>query len=370
MTNEFDVLGFNPADLTVFKEQTETQGPSNIYRPRPKDSKSDDGIYRSTIKVIYNPYDRNDSIAEIQTYNMSDANGFFSVVSSLTNNDKSCPIFKAWSKYRFSNDPAEQKIALSEAKGGPGYFDKRYSYWSIIQVMEDDNNPDLVGKYLLWKMPKVICDMIKARMKPSDPKKSSIPVMDYMFGRAIELEITPGPDDPKAPERKTREISYSTSTLSDETSCVTEPDGTSMLTDAEQDVLDKYVMAMNKVWKSKSQDERNTLMAAINTDPNTLKLREIYTRVMDKVKEYAPNLREEVGYHPWDAKTTERVEAYLKVIAEGKNPKQGINTAIAAFEANDEGVVNNVETVANTQVTSVTPTPAASSVSADDDLPF
>ena len=42
-------------------------------------------------------------------------------------------------------------------------------------------------------------------------KKAAIPVMDFLYGRAIELEVTPGPDDPRAPERKTRETSYSTS---------------------------------------------------------------------------------------------------------------------------------------------------------------
>ena len=65
------------------------------------------------------------------------------------------------------------------------------------QVIEDNNQPDLVGKYMFWKLPKAIWETINAKMAPSpESKKASIPVMDFLFGRAIDLEVTPGPDDP------------------------------------------------------------------------------------------------------------------------------------------------------------------------------
>ena len=98
MTEEFDILSFTADQLAVNNPvEPKTQGGNpNIYRARPADSKSEDGIYRAQIKVIYNRYDLRRSVLEQQSYAMQDANGFFSVVSSLTDNDTSCPVFKAW----------------------------------------------------------------------------------------------------------------------------------------------------------------------------------------------------------------------------------------------------------------------------------
>ena len=98
-----DILNFNPSQLSNFnKEENLPKYDSLVYKPRPSDSKSDDGVYRSVIKVIYNPFDLRNSVLEQQSYAMYDKNGFFSVVSSLTDNDTSCPIFKGWTQCRYA----------------------------------------------------------------------------------------------------------------------------------------------------------------------------------------------------------------------------------------------------------------------------
>ena len=129
-----------------------------------------------------------------------------------------------------------QKQALTKDKGGRGLFDKRYARYALIQVIEDNNQPELVGKYLFWKLPKAIWETINAKMAPSpESKKASIPVMDFLFGRAIDLEVTPGPDDPKQPLRKTREITYTGEFTEDIVSCVN-PDKSPLLNDEEQEI--------------------------------------------------------------------------------------------------------------------------------------
>ena len=163
---ENDVLGFDPKDLDVNNPQPSTTsngGNPNIYHCRPSEAKSDDGIYRSQIKIIYAPRNLKKSVLEQQSYTIQDEKGYLNLVSSLTNNDKSCPIFKAWKTCHFSENKILQNQALPVSKGGKGLFDKRFARYVTIQVMEDNNQPELVGKYMLWKCPKVIWEAINAK---------------------------------------------------------------------------------------------------------------------------------------------------------------------------------------------------------------
>lgn len=351
------ILGFDPASLSVFAqpEQKSTSSFANdIYKPRPAESKSTDGIYRATIRLVYSPHDIAHSILERQSYGLTDSRGFFQVVSKLTNNDTSCPVFSAWKQCRYSKNPVLQAQAATKDKGGNGLFDKRFERYVTIQVMDDQNHPELNGKYMFWKLPKSVYETMITKMNPSeDSKKASIPVMDALFGRAVYLEVKPGPDDPSAPERKTRETSYNTTEVSDDIMSCTNPDGSPLLDADEQAVLDKYVAAMEPVWKSRDPEKRNELLAQVNADPNTATLGEIYTKVLEKMKEFCPNLVEELGYKEWSPEMTERVQNWINIVLEGKNP-----TAVIA------------------PATPVTPTAVATpqtettTADVDNDLPF
>lgn len=321
---EVDILGFNPQDLFNHEDTPHASGSQNIYKPRPADSKSEDGIYRSTIKIIYNPYDVKNSILEQQAYAMQDKDGWFQVVSKLTNNDTSCPIFTAWKKCRY----APEGTILNE-QHKKGIFEKRFSRYVLIQVMDDKNNPDLNGQYLFWKLPKSIYDVINAKMNPAkESGRAPIPVMDFLFGREIYLEVKPGPDDPKQPERKLREISYMGEISDDIVSC-TNPDGTSLLTPEEQKVLDEYVNEMKEVWKSRDPEFRATRTVAINSLENTKELGNIYRNVLEKIKGFAPNLIEELGYKEWSEDVAKRVQNWIDIVLKGEDPKTyGLDTSV------------------------------------------
>ena len=157
INQEFDILSFTADQLTVNTPvESKKTGNANIYKPKPADSKSDDGIYRAQIKIIYNPFDLRRSILEQQSYALQDAQGFFSVVSSLTDADTSCPVFKAWKTCHYSKDVNLQKQELGTDKGGKGLFNKRFARYATIQVIEDLNNPELNGRYMFWKVPKAV----------------------------------------------------------------------------------------------------------------------------------------------------------------------------------------------------------------------
>lgn len=356
-----DILGFDPAQLTVNQPQEQkSAGDPLIYKPRPADSKSEDGIYRATIKVIYNPFNLRNSVVEQQSYAMQDANGWFTMVSSLTINDTNCPVFKAWKKCRY----AEQGSALwkqqaKQEEGGNQLFDKRFARYVTIQVLEDENQPELVGKYLFWKLPKSIWDLINTKMSPTDAKKASIPVMDFLFGRSIDLEVIPGPDDKAHPERKTRETKYTGDLSEDCVSCIN-PDGSPLLNDDEQDVLDTYVEAMKKVWKCKDPEERTKLAAEVASNENTVELKKIYNRVLDTIKTVCPNVVDHLGYKEMDAEKAKRVQAWIDIVLSGNNP------AIA------NNVPESAATVGTTDTAAPVDTPSTSTVETeeDDDLPF
>lgn len=329
---EMDILGFDPSQLNVFATNDNSSSSNvnrNLYVARPAESKSEDGVYRALIKVIYSPQNLKNSIVEVQSYTMQDENGYFSAPSSLMVGDKKCPIFTAWKKCHYSEPGSVLwKQQAKKEDGGNALFDKRFARYVPIQVLDDKNHPELNGKYMLWKLPTSIYDMIQKKQNPApESGKCPVPVMDFLFGYAIELEVYPGPDDVKNPLRKTREISYSGEFTDDPVSC-TNPDGSPLLDDDEQEVLDKYIKSMKKVWKEKDASKRAEMLAEINADPNTKALRKIYSAVLENIKEFCPDVNEEFGYKPWDEALTKRVQNWINVVLSGNDP--GVNNAPAA----------------------------------------
>lgn len=362
-TQEFDILSFDASQLSINNQPAaKSSGNPNLYRPRPVDAKSEDGIYRSTIKVIWNPFDLRRSVLEQQSYALQDADGFFSVVSSLTDNNTDCPIFKAWKTCHYSKDPNLQKQEISKDNGGRGLFDKRFTRYVTIQVLDDPNNPDLNGKYMLWKMPKAIWELIKTKQEPTNPQKSSVPVMDFLFGRSIDIEVKPGPGKP-GEERYSRETSY-TGELSEDTVACTNPDGSSILTAAQEVVLEKYVAAMKAIWKEKDPEQRNILKTQVDMDANTKELKKFYRDIIEKIKSFCPNLIEELGYTPWSDDVKTRVQNWINIVIAGNDP-----TAVGNVPAVADTIDTTNSTVSVQQNVSAASAPAVSEDD-DDDLPF
>ena len=378
--NENDILGFDPTQLTVFSQtERKPQGSQLVYHTRPEESKANDGVYRSTIKVIYNPFNLPASVIEQQGYYIEDAQGGLFVVSSLTNDDTSCPIFKAWKKCRYSDAGSVLwKQQAGEDKGGRALFDKRFARYVTIQVMEDKNHPELEGKYMFWKVPKSIWEMIDSKQHPSvESGKCPIPVMDFLFGRSIELEVKPG-QGPKGSLEYRRGTSYIGELSEDTTSC-TNPDKTPLLTPDEQNVLDTYVAKVKLIWKEKDPEVRKTMNMQLNSDPITQQLKTIYNKVLESIKQVCPNVLEEMGYKPWDEATTNRVNNWINVVLSGDIPKKMDNNEPPAMFAGAQAAINNATTMPeNPFFSAPEPAPATApetftaptATAEDDDLPF
>lgn len=314
MTDFIDsVMGFNPADLSVFKEDVKADFNQNVYKPNPKDSKSEDGNYRSRIRVIYNPNDLNQSIVKQATYAMNDQDGFFMVKSKLGNGDKECPIFKSWKRLWFSGDENKKDWAKK-------MYEKTESQWVLIQVIEDSNRPELVGQIKVMKLPKAIYTKMTALMNPApETKKTPVPVMDYIFGRVLEMDVAPGPDDPANPSRKQREISYDLCSFEADPTPVIKVDGTPLFTDDELELIDLYNGARNDLLKAKT-DKKKQEAQAILTE-NRDKVKELYGKVVAYLKDNSIDLVKECTYQPWDEATEKRVQNWIDIVATLHDPK-------------------------------------------------
>lgn len=325
---EQEVLGFNPQDLfgnNSEENQSSNQSNSLIYKTRPSDSVSEDGHYRCKIKIIYNPENPKKSFLEQQSYGIQDTNGFLTVISSLTVDDKTCPIFTSWKKCHYAEPGSVlYNQALSADKGGKQLYDKRFARYVIVQILKDKNQPDLEGSFKIWKLPTAIYTLLQQKMNPAkESGKMSIPVMDYLFGRAINIDVAPGPDDPKQPLRKTREITYTGEFTEDVVSCVN-PDKSPLLNDEEQEILDAYVRKIEKAWKMTCEDDeeieqRNAIIAAANSSDEYKALLPIYSKVLAKIKEWAPKL-DSLSYKPWSEDVKKRVANWIEVVESGNDP--------------------------------------------------
>lgn len=325
------ILDFDPRKLVQPTENSSSRSYDDgmTYKCNPKLSKSDDGHYRATIKVIYNPHNIADSVVERQVYSMNDENGWFEAVSALSNNSFDCPIFKAWLPLYRSKDPEQQRWANPQAKGGTGWFNKRTERWVTIQVIEDKNQPELQGKYMLWKIPTFVWKLIDNKQAPSvESGKPSIPVMDFLIGRAVSLEVTPGPDDPSDPTRKNREIKYDLTELTEDPVACTNPDGSSLLTDEQEEILEKYLSCLKKIWKERDVEKRNKMYEELANNDITKKFSSFYDGgIVETIASFCPNVKEERQYKPWDDALTDRVSKWLAKVTKGIDPQQVVNTA-------------------------------------------
>ena len=320
-----DVMGFNPNDLTIFNAPEATSTNNTVYRTNPKDSKAEDGHYRSKLRVIYNPNDIKQSIVKQATYAMNDQDGFFMVKSALANGDRNCPIFKAWKKLWFSGDETKKAWARQ-------MFDKSESQWCLVQILEDDNRPEMVGQIKVMKLPKAIYVKLEALMNPSpESKKTPVPVMDYIFGRVLEMDVTPGPDDPQHPERKNREIKYDLCSFETDPTPVIKVDGTPFFTDDELELIETYNNARNDLAKDKATAKKKAEAQQILTD-NQAAIRELYVRVIAYLKENSLDLVKECAYQPWTPEVTTRVNNWIETVLTLQDPKVATVTASPVVE--------------------------------------
>ena len=187
-TNIDEFMNFNNEDLSVFNvpESGENQGNKNIYNTNPnKFSTAEDKHYRAKVRCLINPFDKANSIIKKMTYTLEDSKGTFFADSKVSIGKKNeCPIFTGWKSLHYSGDTEKDEWSKQ-------MFQKKETQWVTVQVIEDENRPELVGKFLAMKLPVAIWKQMDAKMHPSkESKKQPVAMLDFVFGPALNLDIS------------------------------------------------------------------------------------------------------------------------------------------------------------------------------------
>lgn len=362
-----ELMGFDPSQVAAFNEPEQKSNQNqNLYKTNPLkvDPKiAPDGHYHAKIRILYNPHDMKMSIVNNAHYSMTDDQGFFMLDSRLAFGDRSCFMFKAWKKLHF--DESTDKFTVdgkqyTKKEWGDHMFDKGEERYCLVQVIEDANQPDKVGKFLGWRLPKAIYDVLEAKMHPTDKSKAPQDMMNYLFGPVLELDVTPGPEDPAAPERRQREIKYTLCAFESDPTPILSVTGEELFNDDERDMIADYATAKKTIMDAKAtakkKDEATAKCKEI-VEP----LKKLMQRAMDYVKENAINIVEEFGYHEPNDALRARAEKWIDIVVNKlQNPQTYTDETSGSEKKSD---TNQGKSSYPTEV-------AAPSTNPIDDLPF
>ena len=362
-----ELMGFDPSQVAAFNEPEQKSNQNqNLYKTNPLkvDPKiAPDGHYHAKIRILYNPHDMKMSIVNNAHYSMTDDQGFFMLDSRLAFGDRSCFMFKAWKKLHF--DESTDKFTVdgkqyTKKEWGDHMFDKGEERYCLVQVIEDANQPDKVGKFLGWRLPKAIYDVLEAKMHPTDKSKAPQDMMNYLFGPVLELDVTPGPEDPAAPERRQREIKYTLCAFESDPTPILSVTGEELFNDDERDMIADYATAKKTIMDAKAtakkKDEATAKCKEI-VEP----LKKLMQRAMDYVKENAINIVEEFGYHEPNDALRARAEKWIDIVVNKLQNPQTYNDEASGSEKKPD--TNQGKSNYPTEV-------AAPSTNPMDDLPF
>ena len=147
-------------DAEAFVTKTAQQGGGKdleFYKPYPEDGK--DGVYKSLIRFVPNPVDPSKSkVHKYYVYLNDPVSGDgFSVDCPSTVGKKSILKDLFW-KLKNSHSAADQELSKK--------FARKEDFYSLIQIVQDKNKPELEGKIMIFKFGKKLNDMIEAQLQP------------------------------------------------------------------------------------------------------------------------------------------------------------------------------------------------------------
>ena len=147
-------------DAEAFVTKTQQQGGGKdleFYKPYPEDGK--DGVYKSLIRFVPNP--ANPTKSKIHKYyvylNDPVSGNSFSVDCPSTVGKKSILKDLFW-KLKNSHSAADQELSKK--------FSRKEDYYSLVQIVQDKNKPELEGKIMIFKFGKKLNDLIEAQLQP------------------------------------------------------------------------------------------------------------------------------------------------------------------------------------------------------------
>ena len=253
MENEFysDLFNLSADDFKGEEKKT-----TERYRPDAKSGK--DNVYKSVIRFI--PWWKDPKNKSIQSkwtcWLVDPASGDGKYVDCPSTIGQKSLIQDVYWKLKKSESVAEQKLA--------DQFSRRQTFAALVQIVKDDNKPELVGQIMVYTFGIKIYNKIMAEIKP-EYGKPHIP-FDIFEGKPFFVNV-------------------------------------------------KMVAGFNNYDDCKFLDEK--LPLAVN-GKTTEKTQEGIKELVDYLKDNSPDL-EKYGYQPWDDAATEHVNTCIKnIVPKGK----------------------------------------------------
>ncbi len=174
MENLNDLFNLQADDLVQKSESSKT----DIYKPTA--DKGKEGVYSAVVRFI--PWHENPKKSIMKKWTcwlvdpLTDKGRYVDCPSSVGQKSSLQDMF--W-RLKKSDSVAEQKLAQN--------FSRRQSMASLVQIIKDDNNPDMVGKVMVWPFGVKIYNKIQDVMQP-EFGAPHIP-FDLFEGKAFHIKI-------------------------------------------------------------------------------------------------------------------------------------------------------------------------------------
>jgi hypothetical protein len=166
-------------DLTADDFKAEEKKSTERYRPDAKSGK--DNVYKSVIRFI--PWWKDPKAKSIMQkwtcWLVDPASGDGKYVDCPSTIGQKSVIQDVYWKLKKSESVAEQKLA--------DHFSRRQTFASLVQIIKDDNKPELVGKIMVFQYGIKIYNKIMAEIKP-EYGKPHIP-FDLFEGKPFFVNI-------------------------------------------------------------------------------------------------------------------------------------------------------------------------------------
>jgi len=174
--NYQDLFNLNAAD---FEQPKTAKFENERYKPDAKAGK--DNVYKSVIRFLPWYADPKKSIMSKWTAWLVDpVSGDGKYIDCPSSVGKKSILQDVYWKLRKSESVVEQELAKN--------FSRRQTFASLVQIVKDDNQPDLVGKIMVFPYGIKLHNKIMAQIKP-EFGKPHIP-FDLFDGRPFLLNIT------------------------------------------------------------------------------------------------------------------------------------------------------------------------------------
>lgn len=169
---------FNLDSEVLLNPKNTSSRSDNFYKPNPENGK--DGVYKALIRFLPNIADPAKS--KIQKYYvwLKDpvSGDSFPVDCPSTVGKKSILKDIFW-KLKNSHSAADQELAEN--------FSRKEDYYALIQVVKDQNQPELEGRIMIYKFPGKINQLLEAQLKPEFGDK--INPFDLFEGKLLGLNV-------------------------------------------------------------------------------------------------------------------------------------------------------------------------------------